>query len=55
MEVDAFRRMVTRLEAESVASPRTYQWKVAAWAAIGLLVLGLLLGAVGAGLLLSAG
>lgn len=55
MDIDRFRRMVARLEQESAAAPRRYRAKVALLALLGFGILALLLGMVGAGLLLLAG
>lgn len=55
MRIEDFQRLVARLERESAERPRLYQAKVAALALLGFGILGLLLGAVGLGLLLIVG
>lgn len=55
MEVDDFKRMVARLEQESARAPRRYRAKVAALAVLGFLILGLVLAAVGFGLVALVG
>ncbi len=55
MDADRFRTLVTRLEAESSAAPGRYKLKVAALAALGFVIMALLLGTVGLGLVLLAG
>lgn len=55
MEVDDFKRMVARLEQESARAPCQYRVKVAALAVLGFLILGLVLAAVGFGLVALVG
>lgn len=55
MDIDRFRQLVAQLERDSAVSPAGYRIKVAALALLGFGILALLLGAVGAGLLLIAG
>lgn len=54
MDAARFERMVARLEQESGRSPAAYQFKVAALALLGFLILGLIVGFAGLGLLLIA-
>ena len=55
MDIDDFKRLVTRLERESATAPRAYRTRVAALALLGFGILGLLLGAMGLGLVALAG
>lgn len=55
MDIDRFKSMVRRLEQESAAAPGHYRAKVALLALLGFLILGLVLAAVGAGLVALAG
>jgi Zn-dependent protease with chaperone function len=55
MNIDDFNRLVARLERESAATPRAYRTRVAALALLGFGILGLLLGAMGLGLVALAG
>ena len=55
MDAERFQAMVTRLERESGAHPRSYLLRVAALALLGFALLGALLAAAGFGLLLIAG
>lgn len=55
MDIDRFKQLVTRLEAESAAAPAVYRMKVAALTALGFAILALLLGTVGLGLFLLMG
>lgn len=50
MEIDKFKSMVARLEQESARAPRQYRVKVAMLAMLGFAILGLVLAAVGFGL-----
>ncbi|MGN6828260.1 M48 family metallopeptidase [Paucibacter sp. M5-1] len=55
MDDARFEQMVARLERESLATPRSYQLKVALLALLGLGVLALIVGIAGLGLLILAG
>jgi len=55
MEIDKFKTMVARLEQESARAPRQYRVKVAMLAMLGFAILGLVLAAVGFGLVALAG
>ncbi|MEY4748929.1 MAG: hypothetical protein RIQ60_1143 [Pseudomonadota bacterium] len=55
MELEQFKTMVARLEAESMAAPAAYKAKVAGLAVLGFGILALMLGALGFGLELLAG
>ncbi len=55
MEIDDFKRLVARLERESAAAPRAYRLRVTALMLLGFGILGLLLGAMGLGLVAVAG
>jgi Zn-dependent protease with chaperone function len=55
MEVDDFKRLVTRLERESAVAPRAYRTRVAALAVLGFGILALLLGAMGLGIVALVG
>lgn len=52
MEIDKFKAMVARLEADSAVSPQAYRLKVGALALLGFGILALLLGTVGLGIVL---
>ncbi len=54
MEIDRFKAMVARLEAESARAPQAYKLKVGALAVLGFGILALLLGTVGLGIVLLA-
>lgn len=55
MEMEDFKRLVDRLERESVVAPRLYRAKVAALTLLGFLILALIVGLMGSSLLLVAG
>ena len=55
MEIDKFKSMVARLEQESARAPRQYRVKVAMLAMLGFAILGLVLAAVGFGLVALVG
>jgi len=55
MEIDDFKRLVTRLERESAAAPRAYRARVAALTLLGFGILGVLLGAMALGLVAVGG
>jgi Zn-dependent protease with chaperone function len=55
MDIDRFKQLVSRLEAESAATPRAYRLRVAALAALGFVILALLLGSLAFGLVALAG
>jgi Zn-dependent protease with chaperone function len=55
MEIDDFKRMVARLEQESVRAPQQYRMKVASLAVLGFAILGLVLATAGFGLVALAG
>ena len=55
MEIDDFKRMVACLERESAAAPRAYRLRVTALMLLGFGILGLLLGAMGIGLVAVVG
>jgi len=55
MEIDDFKRLVARLERDSAVAPRAYRTRVAALALLGFGILGLLLGAMGLGLVAVVG
>ena len=54
MEIERFKRLVSRLEIESAASPARYQLKVALLALLGVGVIGVVLSVAGFGLLVLA-
>ncbi len=55
MEIDDFKRLVARLERESEAAPRAYRARVAALTLLGFGILGVLLAAMGLGLVAVGG